>query len=115
LNFLLAGTATLGAKALVNLDTDGLALQGYDPVALFTDARPVVGDAKPPSQVTIFNATTPNGFRRQLTTYSQSQELRQQESPSVHLTSEPISEIHRIAYRSSVFVRALGGCFVRMF
>jgi hypothetical protein len=44
--FLLVGTATPGAKALVNLDPDGLALQGYDPVAFFTDAEPVVGDAK---------------------------------------------------------------------
>lgn len=29
---------------LVNVDADGLALQGRDPVAYFTDGRPVVGD-----------------------------------------------------------------------
>lgn len=36
-NFLLLGTAMPGAKALVDLDPDGLALQG---------AEPVVGDTK---------------------------------------------------------------------
>ncbi len=46
LNFLLAGTATREAKALVNLGTDGLALQGYDPVALLAYARPMMADAK---------------------------------------------------------------------
>ena len=29
----------------VNVDRDGLALQGYDPVAYFTDGKPVKGDA----------------------------------------------------------------------
>ena len=29
----------------VNVDRSGLALQGYDPVAYFTDAKPVKGDA----------------------------------------------------------------------
>jgi len=33
-------------KTLVNTDKNGLALQGYDPVAYFTDAKPVKGDAK---------------------------------------------------------------------
>ena len=32
-------------KQLVNLDRDGLALQGYDPVAYFEDGKPVRGDA----------------------------------------------------------------------
>ncbi len=33
-------------KTLLNLDRDGLAIQGYDPVAFFTDQKPVKGDAK---------------------------------------------------------------------
>jgi YHS domain-containing protein len=33
-------------KVLVNKDKKGLALQGYDPVAYFTDSKPVKGDAK---------------------------------------------------------------------
>jgi YHS domain-containing protein len=32
------------AKELNNLDASGVALQGYDPVAFFTDNRPVRGD-----------------------------------------------------------------------
>ena len=32
-------------KILVNLDKHGLALQGYDPVAFFTDQKPVKGKA----------------------------------------------------------------------
>ena len=33
------------AKQLINLDPDGLAIQGYDPVAYFTEHRPVRGQA----------------------------------------------------------------------
>lgn len=33
-------------KILLNLDRDGVAIQGYDPVAFFTDAKPVMGDPK---------------------------------------------------------------------
>lgn len=33
-------------KTLLNLDKTGLAIQGYDPVAFFTDNQPVKGDAK---------------------------------------------------------------------
>lgn len=38
---LAAGTVT----RYVNVDRSGLALQGYDPVAYFTDGKPVKGDA----------------------------------------------------------------------
>ena len=38
--------ASVQAKTLINVDATGLALQGYDPVAYFTDNRPVKGDAK---------------------------------------------------------------------
>jgi len=34
------------AKTLLNLDQSGVAIQGYDPVAFFTDHKPVKGDAK---------------------------------------------------------------------
>lgn len=38
-------TFAFGAgKTLVNVDKTGLALQGYDPVAYFTENRPVKGD-----------------------------------------------------------------------
>src|SRR5215471_7422494 len=48
---LLAGLSTLAlAKDLQNLDHDGVAIQGYDPVAFFTDHRPVKGDAQFQSQ-----------------------------------------------------------------
>ena len=33
-------------KRLVNVDKNGIAIQGYDPVAYFTDGRPVKGDGK---------------------------------------------------------------------
>lgn len=34
------------AKQLLNVDTTGVALQGYDPVAFFTDHHPVKGDPR---------------------------------------------------------------------
>jgi YHS domain-containing protein len=34
------------AKTLLNLDASGIAIQGCDPVAFFTDGRPVKGDVK---------------------------------------------------------------------
>jgi YHS domain-containing protein len=37
---------TSDQKILLNLDRDGVAIQGYDPVAFFTDAKPVMGDPK---------------------------------------------------------------------
>jgi YHS domain-containing protein len=40
---LFAQTAT---KTLVNVDKTGVAIQGYDPVAFFTDGKPLKGDAK---------------------------------------------------------------------
>jgi YHS domain-containing protein len=33
-------------KCLVNLDSSGVAIQGYDPVGFFTDHKPVKGDPK---------------------------------------------------------------------
>jgi len=33
-------------KTLLNLDESGVAIQGYDPVAFFTDHQPVKGDQK---------------------------------------------------------------------
>ncbi len=33
-------------KTLLNLDKTGVAIQGYDPVAFFTDKKPVKGDQK---------------------------------------------------------------------
>jgi YHS domain-containing protein len=33
-------------KILVNTDATGVAIQGYDPVAFFTDSKPVKGDQK---------------------------------------------------------------------
>jgi YHS domain-containing protein len=33
-------------KSLLNLDKSGIAIQGYDPVAFFTDSKPVKGDTK---------------------------------------------------------------------
>jgi YHS domain-containing protein len=33
-------------KTLLNLDKTGVAIQGYDPVAFFTDNKPVKGDQK---------------------------------------------------------------------
>ena len=35
-----------GEKTLLNVDQSGLALQGYDPVAYFTQSKAVKGDAK---------------------------------------------------------------------
>ena len=44
---LFAQTAT---KTLLNLDKTGVAIQGYDPVAFFTDNKPVKGDPKLPAK-----------------------------------------------------------------
>jgi len=35
-----------GTKTLVNVDGSNVAIQGYDPVAFFTDNKPVKGDSK---------------------------------------------------------------------
>ena len=35
-----------GGKTLVNVDDSNVAIQGYDPVAFFTDSKPVKGDSK---------------------------------------------------------------------
>jgi YHS domain-containing protein len=43
---LLRADHTPDHKVLVSKNKDGLALQGYDPVAYFTDKRPVKGNAK---------------------------------------------------------------------
>lgn len=42
--FLLALQAFAGTKTLVNVDKSGVGLQGYDPVAYFTQNRPVKGN-----------------------------------------------------------------------
>ena len=44
--FGLALSAWSQTKTLLNLDKAGVALQGYDPVAFFTDGKPVKGEAK---------------------------------------------------------------------
>ena len=38
--------AQTASKTLVNVDKTGVAIQGYDPVAFFTDSKPVKGDQK---------------------------------------------------------------------
>lgn len=43
---LLADHAGTPHKSLVNLNQDGVALEGYDPVAYFTEGKPVKGDPK---------------------------------------------------------------------
>ena len=42
----IAASAAFADKNLVNLDKQGLALQGYDPVGFFIDNKPVRGDPK---------------------------------------------------------------------
>lgn len=41
--FVIALPVLAQTKTLLNLDRSGLALQGYDPVAFFTDGKPVKG------------------------------------------------------------------------
>ena len=43
---LMALSTVAFAKELQNLDHNGVAIQGYDPVAFFTDNRPVKGSAQ---------------------------------------------------------------------
>jgi YHS domain-containing protein len=43
--FLISSTAILPAKTLVNIDRHGIGVRGYDPVAYFTDAKAVQGNA----------------------------------------------------------------------
>lgn len=49
------GFGSLQAKTLVNVDKTGLGIQGYDPVAFFTDHKPVKGEPTLRSQ---FNGVT---------------------------------------------------------
>lgn len=42
----IAATAAFADKNLINLDKQGIALQGHDPVAFFTEKKPVKGDPK---------------------------------------------------------------------
>jgi len=46
LTFAIGSHAFAQSKSLLNLDKSGLAVQGYDVVAFFTDAKPVKGDAQ---------------------------------------------------------------------
>ena len=49
LSLIIAGLALpvfAQTKSLLNLDKSGVAIQGYDPVAFFTDKKPVKGDQK---------------------------------------------------------------------
>lgn len=51
-----ASPGALGAeKVLVNTDSSGVALQGYDPVAYFTDSKPVKGD---PAHTSMYRGAT---------------------------------------------------------
>ena len=38
------------SKSLLNLDKTGVAIQGYDPVAFFTDNKPVMGKSEIPAK-----------------------------------------------------------------
>ncbi|HEX6881674.1 MAG TPA: YHS domain-containing (seleno)protein [Terriglobales bacterium] len=40
----MAASAVAGTKTLINVDKNGVGLQGYDPVAYFTQNRPVPGN-----------------------------------------------------------------------
>jgi YHS domain-containing protein len=42
--------AQTSSKTLVNVDNTGVAIQGYDPVAFFTDHQPVKGSSKFPQK-----------------------------------------------------------------
>ena len=42
----LAISALAQTKTLLNVDSSGVAIQGYDPVAFFTDGKPVKGDSR---------------------------------------------------------------------
>lgn len=42
----LGSSAMAGSKTLINVDKSGLAVQGYDVVAYFTDSKPVKGSAQ---------------------------------------------------------------------
>lgn len=44
----LAGPVLADGKSLLNLDKTGVAIEGYDPVAFFTENKPLKGDAKFP-------------------------------------------------------------------
>jgi len=47
---LLALSAVAQTKSLLNLDKNGIAIQGYDPVAFFTDNQPVKGKNEFPAR-----------------------------------------------------------------
>jgi YHS domain-containing protein len=53
--FLAALSANAQTKSLLNLDKNGVAIQGYDPVAFFTVGKPVLGK---PELASTFNHAT---------------------------------------------------------
>jgi hypothetical protein len=58
---MLAAFSTIStAKELLNLDRNGVAIQGYDPVAFFTDNRPVQGNQQFKSGVRSITSLPPN-------------------------------------------------------
>jgi YHS domain-containing protein len=46
LSLSIVGSVFAGGKSLLNLDKNNVAIQGYDPVAFFTDNKPVKGNAE---------------------------------------------------------------------
>jgi YHS domain-containing protein len=46
LTSILGGTALAGSKTLINVDKSGVAVQGYDVVAYFTDGKPLKGSSQ---------------------------------------------------------------------
>ncbi len=62
-NFALAGN-----KTLVNVDKTGLGLKGYDPVAYFTENRPVMGNPQ--------FVSTYNGVRYQFASAAEQERIR---------------------------------------
>jgi YHS domain-containing protein len=50
LTFGLALSALAQSKTLLNLDKTGVAIQGYDPVAFFTDNKPLKGNPEFPAR-----------------------------------------------------------------
>jgi YHS domain-containing protein len=44
LSISITGSVLAGGKALLNVDKNNIAIQGYDPVAFFTDNKPVKGN-----------------------------------------------------------------------
>jgi len=89
------------AKELHNLNRDGVAIQGYDPVAFFTDNRPVKGSSQF-QYVVVQNATSPQANFSYWDSAEQAMRFRDSLSPTVVRMEFRLAELENPARQHGV-------------